>query len=274
MSDQQSTVHTVPVHDGHLAYTDTGRGPVVVLLHGGTLDHRMWDRQVPVLAGTHRVLAVDARGHGRSSTPTTPFRHTDDLAVLLAHLEVGRAVLVGVSMGAATAVDTAVDHPDLVSAVVVTGAGTSDPDFRDPWQLDRLRQWQQAAERQDEKRWSDIFLGFAVGPRRSPADLDPQVLADLRQMAQDTLDNHVHGTPPLAPDPVEGIRERARHLSVPVLAILGGLDSDDHIRMPRELADAVPHGRSVVIDHAAHYPNMECPAEYNALLATFLGTVR
>src|SRR4051794_3494653 len=69
----------VDLPDGHLAYLDAGSGPAVVLLHGGGLDHRMWDDQVPAMAAEFRVLAVDARGHGWSSTPTRPFRHDEDL---------------------------------------------------------------------------------------------------------------------------------------------------------------------------------------------------
>ena len=53
-------------------YEESGQGHPVVLLHGGALDRRMWDDQVPAFERRHRVIRVDARGHGRSETPTTP----------------------------------------------------------------------------------------------------------------------------------------------------------------------------------------------------------
>ncbi|MEV0202481.1 alpha/beta fold hydrolase, partial [Nonomuraea sp. NPDC050691] len=62
--------------DGRLHYRDTGAGSPLVLLHGGFLDHGMWDDQVPVFAARHRVIAPDARGHGASDNATEPFRHT------------------------------------------------------------------------------------------------------------------------------------------------------------------------------------------------------
>jgi pimeloyl-ACP methyl ester carboxylesterase len=120
---------------------DTGSGDPVVLLHSGFLDHGMWAAQIPALAATHRVIAPDARGHGRSPVATAPFRHTDDPAELLDELGTGPAVLIGVSMGAATAVDTALEHPALVRALVLTGAGTSEPYFTDPWTVRAFGAW-------------------------------------------------------------------------------------------------------------------------------------
>jgi pimeloyl-ACP methyl ester carboxylesterase len=93
--------------DGRLAYHDTGTAHPLVLLHGGLLDHRMWDDQIPVLAPLYRVIAPDTRGHGASANASRPFRHADDLAALLRHLDTGPAILARVSVGAGIAVDTA-----------------------------------------------------------------------------------------------------------------------------------------------------------------------
>ncbi|WP_420714398.1 alpha/beta fold hydrolase [Streptomyces sp. NRRL WC-3744] len=109
--------------DGSLAYRDAGEGRPLVLLHAGFFDHSMWDEQIRAFAPHYRVIAPDARGHGASSNATRPFRPADDLAALLRHLDVGPAVLVGISMGGGTAVDTALEHPELVRAVVVSGVG-------------------------------------------------------------------------------------------------------------------------------------------------------
>ncbi len=72
---EHGTLSKLELPDGHLAYREAGSGPPLVFLHGGALDHRMWDRQIEPLSRGHRVTALDARGHGASSTPTAPFRH-------------------------------------------------------------------------------------------------------------------------------------------------------------------------------------------------------
>ena len=269
----QRELPTLPISDGHLAYRDAGSGPTVILLHGGAVDHRMWDPQFDALASDHRVIAVDARGHGRSSTPTAPFRHCDDLAELCERLQIESAVLVGVSMGAGTAVDTAVEHPELVRALAVSGAGTSAPDFRDPWVLDILQTWARTQAERDAEGWIEAFMRFVPGPHRELSQVDPQVVQQVDGMVRDTLETHVGGDDPVLPGPVEDVRARAAEIAVPVLAIVGGVDSDDHIRMATALTDTVAHGSVATIADTAHYPNLERPAEFNAALRNFLGGV-
>jgi pimeloyl-ACP methyl ester carboxylesterase len=266
----------VAVDGGQLAYLDLGTGPPVVLLHGGALDHRMWSDQIPVLARDHRVIAVDARGHGRSSTPVGPFRHCDDLAAMLEKLQTGPATLVGLSLGGGTAVDTALEHPAAVAALVVSGTGTSEADFRDPWVLDVMAAWQRAEAAGDVGGWIEAFLRFAVGPRRQAADVDPDVIARCRRMALDTIQRHVLDHPsgrPVLPTAVTATWERSASIRVPVLTVTGDLDAADHLDMADRLARSVAGSRSVTIAGTAHYPNMERPEELNRAVAGFLSAV-
>lgn len=86
-----------------LYYEDHGAGQPVVLIHGYPLNGRAWDKQVPeLLDAGYRVITYDRRGFGHSSQPTTGYDYDTfaaDLNTLLAHLDVGDAVLVGHSMG-------------------------------------------------------------------------------------------------------------------------------------------------------------------------------
>ncbi|CAL9367295.1 alpha/beta fold hydrolase [Streptomyces sp. enrichment culture] len=255
--------------DGDLAYRDTGSGPALVLLHGGFLDHRMWDDQVAALAATHRVVVPDARGHGASANATRPFRPADDVAALLRHLGIDSAVLVGLSMGGGTAVDTALEHPGLVRALVVSGAGTSEPDFRDPWTTSVLADWGRALAAGDVDAWLEAFLRFVPGPHRTMEDVDPGVVRRQRDMALGTVRKHTAAEPDLRV-PVPDTWQRIAAVGVPVLAVRGGVDSEDHLRMADRLARTVAHGRSVTVEGTAHYPNMERPDAFNEIVADFL----
>ncbi len=106
----------------HLHVSDAGGGHPVVLLHGLTATSRyvvMGSRTLE--RSGHRVVAYDARGHG-ASLPAAAYAYDDLrddlLAVLDAH-DVDRAVLVGASMGAHTALALALSHPERVSGLVV-----------------------------------------------------------------------------------------------------------------------------------------------------------
>jgi pimeloyl-ACP methyl ester carboxylesterase len=255
-----------------LFWTDQGTGQPLVLLHGGFLDRGMWDDQTPVFAAQHRVIVPDARGHGRSANAAEPFRATDDLAALLHHLDTGPAILVGVSMGAGIAVDTALEHPELVSAMVVSGAGTSEPYFTDPWTLQTLTTWHSAMAVGDLDASVEAFTLLAAGPHRSIDDLEPQIVNRLRHMARSTMSKHTSDeTNHLVPVP--DTWDRAAKIDVPVLAINGALDSPDHIAMAERLTRTVTNGRTISIDETAHYPNMENPDTFNKILEGFLHKV-
>jgi pimeloyl-ACP methyl ester carboxylesterase len=108
-----------------LAYDDAGSGPAVVLLHGLTATRRyvvMGSRSLE--RGGHRVIAYDARGHGRSAPAADPADYgyqtlANDLTAVFDALEIERAVLAGASMGAHTLLTLALRAPDRVAGLVV-----------------------------------------------------------------------------------------------------------------------------------------------------------
>jgi pimeloyl-ACP methyl ester carboxylesterase len=125
-----------------LSGDETGEGRPVVLLHGLTATRRyvvMGSRALE--RSGHRVIAYDARGHGKSSPAPTPDAYTyDDLAAdLLAVLDdrgIERAVLAGASMGAHTLLNFALAHPDRTAALVAM-TPAYDPEDNRPEALER-----------------------------------------------------------------------------------------------------------------------------------------
>lgn len=265
-------MHRLDLEHGHLTYTDTGEGDLVLLLHGGGLDHRMWDDQVDALAGRHRVVVPDLRGHGEASTLDVPSRHCDDVAALVRHLDAGPAVLVGLSMGGGAATDTALEHPDLVRAIVVSGTATSVPTFTDPWVLGILQEWQRAIAERDAAAYVEASLAFCAGPTRTLDEVGGDTVARCRQMLTDTLTRHA-SPDAVMPEPVHEAEARLGEIAVPVLALCGGLDSPDHRDMGRRLAAGVRDGRYAEVPGTAHYPNLERPELWDTAVQAFLDEV-
>jgi len=117
----------VAVEGGTLYYEVRGSGPPLVLLHAGGVDLSMWDPQAASLARSFRLIRYDARGHGRSTAPAGPFSTVEDLRLLLGHLGVERASLVGVSMGAGVALDFAATYPNRVGRLVLVSTSGPPP---------------------------------------------------------------------------------------------------------------------------------------------------
>lgn len=108
--------------DVRLFYTDEGSGdPVLLFVHGYTCDSHDWSWQLAHFVEDHRVIAVDLRGHGRSSAPENGYSAQDfaaDLAGLLQSLQVHKVVAFGHSMGGVVVSALAVEHPELVAGLV------------------------------------------------------------------------------------------------------------------------------------------------------------
>ncbi|MEU5891260.1 alpha/beta hydrolase [Streptomyces sp. NPDC047461] len=256
--------------DGDLAYRDTGTGDLVVLLHSGYTDHRVFEAQIPAVAAAgYRVVAADIRGHGWSANASEPFRWADDLAGLLQHLDAGPAVLVGVSMGAAVSSDTVIEYPELVRGVVLGGATVSEFQYSDPRTLQFVAESARTLNAGDIEGWLKVFLGAVAGVNRTVDDVDPTILERVQEMALHTIAKHTPGEHNWHV-PMTDTWPRVPKIDVPVLMVNGALDSPDLLADAERFARTVPDGRSVLIEDTSHYPNMEKPERFNEILLDFL----
>ncbi len=106
-------------------------GPTFLLVHGLSSNARLWDGVAEhLVAGGHRVVAVDLRGHGRSSKPDGPYdvpTVADDLAALIARLGIDRPVAAGQSWGGNVVLELAARHPGAVRGIVCVDGGWLEP---------------------------------------------------------------------------------------------------------------------------------------------------
>lgn len=99
-----------------------GRGEPLVLLHGGLMTIGEMSTLLESLAKTHKVIALELQGHGRTADTDRPMTFEtmgDDIAALLDQLNVPKADIVGLSLGAAVGLRTAIQHPEKVRRLVV-----------------------------------------------------------------------------------------------------------------------------------------------------------
>lgn len=104
-----------------IAYEVRGTGSAVVLLHGTSASHAVWEPVARLLSPRATTIAVDQRGHGASSAPASGYGggdFADDVVAVLDDLGVDRAIVAGHSLGARNAWVVAARHPDRVRAAV------------------------------------------------------------------------------------------------------------------------------------------------------------
>jgi pimeloyl-ACP methyl ester carboxylesterase len=109
-----------------LYYEEHGSGEPLVLLHGGIGAGAMFEAIMPALSAGRRVITVDLQGHGGTADVDRPLRPetmADDVAALIEHLGIGRADVMGYSLGGAVALRTAIQHPGRVRRLVLVSIG-------------------------------------------------------------------------------------------------------------------------------------------------------
>ena len=257
---------TAEVNGAGFHFELAGEGRPLVLLHAGICDGRMWDGQFDALAAAHKVLRYDRRGFGKTTPGAAPFSHVGDLAGVLSHFHFGRATLIGCSQGAKIALDFTLERPESVDSMVLVAPAVSGYTYAaaPPPQYEEIDRADAAG---DVERVNELELQIWVdGPRRTPFDVDRGVRALVREMNLVALTSSVGEETASA----VGAAGRLGKIEVPVLVVVGDLDTSQTLEAADALAGGIPGARLEVIKGTAHLPNMERPEEFNRLVLDFL----
>lgn len=248
-----------------LRYEERGKGPVLLLVHGFPLDRRVWDEQVSALADAFRVVAVDLRGFGQSTSaePFTIESLGDDLHALVQKLG-GPVVLAGLSMGGYVALGYARKHPaDLRAlALVDTKSDADTPDGRQG----RMKMIE-AVRAGGSKAVADAMMPRMLAPDAAAGR--PQLTRRLRQIME--------ACPPLTIEhALLAMRDRPDYnddlprIKVPTLIIVGESDQITPPALAQAMHSRMPGSKLAIIKGAGHMSPMEQPEQVNRALREFL----
>ncbi|MFH1104603.1 MAG: alpha/beta fold hydrolase [Actinomycetota bacterium] len=259
---------------GRLYHEVDGSGPVVILVHAGVANLRMWDPHVAALAADHNVVRYDTRGYGRTESEHVEFSNRADLIAVMDHAGADRACLVGVSRGGQIVLDTALEHPDRVSGLVVGAGGVSG--FQPTTPVADSKMWEEAERMWLAHEWeglSEFETRLWVDGPGQPSDrVDPQIRSLVHGWI---LDNYraekEAGIPQPLDPPAAG---RLGEVRCPTLVATASLDDPGTIQACRFLADGVAGARVEVVEGAAHMFNLEQPERFTRLVREFLGSLR
>lgn len=263
---------TIPSGSARIFGVHAGSGPTVVLLHAGVADLRMWGDQIAALQEQFHVVAYDRREFGRTDSPDEPFLHIDDLAEILAHFDVGSAILVGCSQGGRVAIDFALARPERVTALIlVSTAITGAPASPVPAGAQELSDALDAAEEAgDLERVNAIEAHLWLD---GPLSEEGRVSGPLRDLFLDMNGNALRKPEIPKEEFPPAAYGRVAELAMPVLLVSGDLDFDYVRDRHAYLARTIPNARAVEIPGTAHLPSLEQPERFNRHLLAFLETV-
>jgi len=250
-----------------IAYTtygasDGSAGAAVVLVHGWAGNRNCWSRQLDFLAERYRVIALDLGGHGESGLGRSDWNlpaFGDDVVAVVEEVGARKVALVGHSMGGDAVVHAARQLGDRVMGLV----------------------------------WTDAFRSLGHEPESSPEEVEA-FLAPFREDFGAAVDRFVHGLLPLQADPelvnriatdmvatprevALGSLRYARNRQPPILAALPHIEAPivaiNPGLTPTDVDSMRDHGvEPIVLEDVGHFPMMEAPDRFNAVLADALAS--
>lgn len=263
----------VEVPNGSLYYEEAGSGVPLILIHGHSLDRRMWDEQFAEFARHYRVIRYDLRGYGKSSSQTEDFQftHAEDLIVLMDSLHISQAHLVGLSLGGEVGADMLGWFPERVkSAVLASGNARLSAGPSQPMTAAEHKRYNEKIARNQamgvdalKRRWFNQLMKMGGSCRE-------RMRVPLWQMIDgwDAWQSfHKEVRTVAAMDAFVQLKKNRPR--IPVLILEGRAPGNWYSSHP-EMLKYLPNGRLHVIPDCGHMLNMERPAEFNKVVLDFL----
>jgi 3-oxoadipate enol-lactonase len=223
-----------------------GSGPVLLLLHEGVGDSRMWDPVWPELSRHFRLIRYDVRGYGHSPLASEEYTLLGDLHTILAHFGIGSAHVAGCSMGGLVALELALAEPGRVQSLVLLCPGIGGYSYPDQPELDAECEALAAA---------GDFDGIArVLLRTWGRAGDDPVVFELMLSSLHGAENEERFQRPGEPT-----LERLGGLRVPTVLMVGDSDYPPLIESNKIAAARIPGCDLIVMPGVDHYPTIRAP---------------
>jgi pimeloyl-ACP methyl ester carboxylesterase len=255
-------------------YEVQGSGTDVVLVHGlGLSSMKTWVHQVPELSKHFRVHTYDVRGFGATNNPSNKFsvqQHAYDLYALLTELKLKKVVLIGFSMGGWISQQFVLDHPEMVSALVLSCTTSG-------LRPEGAKKFVARSDKVDAHGTAPL-AEEQIKNTFAPESFEqsPELIDFYRECFLDPQQNNPKSYAAMfrALTVTQWTAQLGR-IKCPTLVVCG--DADKGITRGNTATDAaeILHGgiensQLVVIEKGGHYAHLERPAEWNAMVKKFI----
>lgn len=263
--------HRIQSGDAEIVYWTLGEGPPVVLLHPFPVNHEFWLPVAETLASRYRVLLPDLRGHGESGIgegPATMEKHAADIAHIMDDADMGRAPLIGVSIGGYALFEFWRKYRGRVAALGL--CNTKAPADSPEASAGRLQTASDVLERGTEPFFESMIQKvMAKTTREMRPDLVDSALRMMRQMSPEDVAQVQRGMA-ARPDSVETLKT----INVPTIIMTGAEDQMTGVNEAELMRRYIPASQMRVIPKAAHYSPWEQPQDAANILRQFLDSLR
>jgi len=261
----------IKANDILMNYEIKGKGQNLVLIHGAGDNLNMWYHQVPVFSKSYRVITYDVRGSGETESPkgeSSISLFSEDVYQLMKAIRVEDAYFLGYSMGGRIALELAINHPELVKALVLANSsvGLTPPSHQT---VERMRAILELLDKGDIKRVSEMMTTDAFSP-----GFKSKNLAEFEKYMKVKLQNKPEGIARLMHSlSVPTATPNLGKVKCPVLFIVGENDFLTGVERGKQEQKAIVNSKLVILP-TGHAAAIELPEKFNSAVLEFLSAVR
>ncbi|WP_027233269.1 alpha/beta hydrolase [Phyllobacterium sp. UNC302MFCol5.2] len=235
-----------PVNGIEMYYAVYGKGPPVLLIHGGLGYADIWGAQVADLSKDHMVIVAESRGHGRSTRTADPYSYdlmASDYVALLDYLKVDKAAIVGWSDGGIIGIDIAMKHPEKLTKVFAQAANTK---------VDGVK---------PDVMQNKTFAGYIDHAGQVYKKISP---------TPDQYDAFVEQISGMWASQPNWTDDDLKKINTPIAIVLG--DHDEAITREHTdyMAKTIPGAKLIILDNASHFAMVQDPEGYNKAVRDFI----
>jgi pimeloyl-ACP methyl ester carboxylesterase len=271
----------IDLHGEPYFYRAAGRGSLILLLHGMAGSSATWDPVIPRLSGYHRVIAPDLLGHGKSAKPRGDYSigaYANLIRDLLAALGEERATVVGHSLGGGIAMQFAYQYPELTERLVLVSSGGLGREVHPVLRAaalpgaDLVLPWVSVAAARSIAAAIKAFgrIGF-----RESADLAEawKSFSSLEEASARRAFLHtVRGLVDLSGQRVIATEKLYLAANVPTMIVWGDRDPLIPVEHGYRTHEAIAGSRLEIFPGAGHFPYLDDPERFAAILLDFIRT--
>jgi 3-oxoadipate enol-lactonase len=261
------------VNGVNLYYKVQGQGEALVLIPGLGAGHEAWFRQLPAFMKHYRAITYDPRSIGRSDRPEQPYGFralADDVVGLMDHLSVGKAHILGQSLGGIVAQEVAVDYPDRVMKLVLVSSGIvgGDDNFISPALMETMgiRAFGQQIDfsKLNTGKTMSVLIGLSFDKWAYRTAMQFLSRFFVKREMFDGLSDQIRAMSG------HSTIDRLHLIEAQTLVITGAEDRIVSPRASEVLAAKIPNARLVMVEGGSHGFNVEMSSRLNREVLDFL----
>lgn len=239
-------------------YELSGSGDPVILIHGFSLDHRMWQPQIDFLSEKHQVVTYDMRGFGKSSLPIGKYSHHSDLLALLDSLQLAKVTIIGLSLGGEVAIDFALSCPQYLNKLLLASSSLGGYGSTVDWDVHA----KEVGIEEAKKNWLNHSVFAPTMKNETTKEMLEKIVSDYSSWHW------------LNYDPREKLQPtaltRLNEIKVPTEIIVGANDLSYYHDIAKILNKEISNSHLTIIPNSGHMVNLENLTEFNKVLQAVL----